>query len=462
MRWFLVLALLWGEAWAQEPPAWFADSLLFVREDAAEAAKEGKRVMLYFGQDGCPYCKQLMEVNFRQARIVEKMQKGFVALAINIWGDREVTWSDGRAMSEKQLAAALKVQFTPTLLFLDEKGGIALRVNGYLPPERFEAALDYVAAKMERKLAFSDYKKIPEKANENLNPQSFFMKPPYDLRRKPGSKPLAVLFETPHCAGCDELHREGFKRKEVLSRLAKFDVVRFSTLDNQSVVAPGGQQIKASEWAIQLEAHVRPVNGVLRRARTRDIPHRGLPTAVPPRRVARVRGERRVPHRAVLPAFPADRSRAATRPRRNRRSLELGQASNFLSTWPGPRCRSTYFSPSKTCSPFTHTPCTPRGRRIMRVPPPGRSACFSSGEMPTLAGSNSSRSAHCPAAMRAAPRNAVLARRIAGQAAHALLQRERARLAHPMGEQVQPEAGVAEVDEVRAGVRQRHHARPGA
>jgi thioredoxin-related protein len=253
MRWLLALTLICSEASAQEPPAWFAESLLFVREDAAEAAKDGKRVMLYFGQDGCPYCKQLMEVNFRQARIVEKMQKSFVALALNIWGDREVTWSDGRVMSEKQLAVALKVQFTPTLLFLDEKGEIALRVNGYLPPERFEAALDYVAGKMERKLAFSDYKKIPEKANETLNAQSFFMKPPYDLRRKPGAKPLAVLFETPLCAGCDELHREAFKRKEVLSRLPQFDVVRVSSLSSETLVAPGGQQLKVSEWASRLK-----------------------------------------------------------------------------------------------------------------------------------------------------------------------------------------------------------------
>jgi thioredoxin-related protein len=253
MRWFLVLALLWGEASAQEPPAWFAASLLFVREDAAEAAKEGKRVMLYFGQDGCPYCKLLMEVNFRQARIVEKMRKGFVALAINIWGDREVTWSDGRAMSEKRLAAALKVQFTPTLLFLDEKGGIALRVNGYLPPERFEAALDYVSGKMEKKMAFADFTPVKEKASPTLNPQPFFLKPPYDLRRKPGGKPLAVLFETPHCAGCDELHREGFKRKEVLSRLERFDVVRLSSLSNDMVTAPGGQQVKAAAWASSLK-----------------------------------------------------------------------------------------------------------------------------------------------------------------------------------------------------------------
>jgi thioredoxin-related protein len=253
MRWLLVLLFVWGEASAQEPPAWFADTLLFVKEDAADAAKEGKRVMLYFGQDGCPYCKQLMEVNFRQARIVDKMRKSFVAVALNIWGDREVTWIDGRAMSEKQLAAALKLQFTPTLFFLDEKGEVALRVNGYLPPERFEAALDYVSGKMEKKLPFADYKETPGKASETLNPQSFFMKPPYDLRRQPGAKPLAVLFETPHCAGCDELHSEAFKRKEVLSRLNKFDVVRISSSSGDAVIAPGGQQVKASAWASQLK-----------------------------------------------------------------------------------------------------------------------------------------------------------------------------------------------------------------
>jgi thioredoxin-related protein len=254
MRWLFVLALLFSSHLkAQEPPAWFAESLLFIKEDAAEAAKEGKRVMLYFGQDGCPYCKQLMEVNFRQARIVDKMKKGFVAVALNIWGDREVTWIDGRAMSEKQLTTALKVQFTPTLLFLDEKGGIALRVNGYLPPDRFESALDYVAGRMENKLPFAEYKTSAAKPSEALHPQPFFLKPPYDLRRKPGGKPLAVLFETPHCAGCDELHREGFTRKEVLEQVRRFDIVRLSTLSGDALVAPGGQPFRANDWAAALK-----------------------------------------------------------------------------------------------------------------------------------------------------------------------------------------------------------------
>jgi thioredoxin-related protein len=253
MRWLIVLMLVCGEALAQEPPPWFAESLLFIKEEAADAAREGKRVMLYFGQDGCPYCRQLIEVNFRQQRIVDKMKKGFVAIALNIWGDREITWSDGRAMSEKQLTAALKIQFTPTLLFLDEKGDVALRVNGYLPPERFESALDYVAGRMEGKLPFADFQKAVAPANPKLNEQAFFIKPPYDLRRKPGGKPLAVLFETPHCAGCDELHREGFTRKEVLEQVKRFDVVRISTLSGESIVAPGGQPFRASDWASALK-----------------------------------------------------------------------------------------------------------------------------------------------------------------------------------------------------------------
>jgi thioredoxin-related protein len=254
MRWLFVLALLFSSfVEAQEPPAWFAESLLFIKDDAADAAKEGKRVMLYFGQDGCPYCKQLMEVNFRQQRIVDKMKKGFVAIALNIWGDREVTWTDGRAMSEKQLTAALKIQFTPTLLFLDEKGEVALRVNGYLPPERFESALDYVSGRMEGKLPFADFQKAVAPANPKLNQQAFFIKPPYDLRRKSGGKPLAVLFETPHCAGCDELHREGFTRKEVLDQIRHFDIARISTLSGERIVAPGGQPFRATDWASALK-----------------------------------------------------------------------------------------------------------------------------------------------------------------------------------------------------------------
>jgi thioredoxin-related protein len=241
-------------------PPWFSESFLDLREDVREAARGGKRLMLYFGQDGCPYCKALMQTNFTQPQIVAKARRHFVAVALNIWGDREVTWFDGRAMREKEFARFLKVQFTPTLVFFDERGEVVARLNGYYPPHRFEAALDWVAGHMEGKTALRDYlqENAREPASEALHDEPFFMRPPYDLRRKKGARPLAVLFETPYCAGCDEMHREGFGRPEIKAQLAKFDVARFSLGDSSVVVTPHGKKLPAAEWARELNITYTP------------------------------------------------------------------------------------------------------------------------------------------------------------------------------------------------------------
>ena len=52
-------------------PAWFKHSFLDLREDIRDAAAEGKRVMVYFHQNGCPYCAALVNNNFSQKNIEE-------------------------------------------------------------------------------------------------------------------------------------------------------------------------------------------------------------------------------------------------------------------------------------------------------------------------------------------------------------------------------------------------------
>src|SRR3989442_6829966 len=142
-----------GTAGAVALPGWFTETFLDFREDVAQAAREGKRLMILFEEDGCPYCKELILTNFSQKTIADKARKKFLAVSLNIWGDREVTWTDGKKFSEKRLAAFLKIQFTPTLLFFDERGGIVARLNGYYPPPRFAAVLEWVACRRERKIA---------------------------------------------------------------------------------------------------------------------------------------------------------------------------------------------------------------------------------------------------------------------------------------------------------------------
>lgn len=233
-----------------QKPEWFKVSFLDLREDVAEAAVDGKRVILYFYQDGCPYCEKLIKTNFTQRDIVAKTRKNFDVIAINMWGDNTVTDLQGREVSEKQFSVEQKIQFTPTLLFLDERGGVALRVNGYYPPHKFMTALDYVAGHHDKSLAFRDYlaQQAPVAATGMLHIEKGFLQPPYDLRRKAGDKPLLVLFEQKECPGCDELHGEAFRRIETRKLLGAFDVALVDIWDKALLKTPAGRRLPTREW----------------------------------------------------------------------------------------------------------------------------------------------------------------------------------------------------------------------
>ncbi len=244
-----------------EIPAWFKNSFLDLRDDLREAGAAKKRVMVYFGQNGCPYCKRLMEVNFKQPGIVAKTRRHFDAIDINIFGSREVVWLDGKPRSEKDFAALLKVQFTPTLLFLDEQGGIALRVNGYYPPERLNVALDYVAGHHEGKMSFADFqaRHLNEAAAAPLRAEPFFRKPPFNFdRRKPAARPLAVFFEQANCADCDEMHASALKAPLTRELLSRFDVYQLDLKSEAAVIAPDGAKTTAAQWARDLKVLYAP------------------------------------------------------------------------------------------------------------------------------------------------------------------------------------------------------------
>lgn len=244
-----------------EKPTWFKNSFLDIREDIAEAAAVNKRVMLYFYQDGCPYCAKLIQDNFSQHRIVQKSQKHFDVIAINMWGDREVTDLNGNAVTEKDFSKSARVMFTPTLLMLNEKGQVALRINGYYAPHKFEAALDFVGQKLEGRLSFREYynKLSPLKASGKLHVEPAFIRPPFDLSQLAAQKkPLLLLFEQKQCPACDELHGDILKRKETQLQLARFNVVQLDMWSKEKVKGFNGRPISVKRLAANMNVQYAP------------------------------------------------------------------------------------------------------------------------------------------------------------------------------------------------------------
>lgn len=148
---------------------WFVDTLLELADDVAAATAGGKRFAVLFELRGCPYCKQMHEINLAKPEISTFIRERFDVLQLNIIGAREVTDFDGEKLSEKRLAAKYGVRGTPTFLFFPESAdGLGrkppmkrevARLAGYIEPKPFLAAFRYVAERAYEKGPLNDFLK---------------------------------------------------------------------------------------------------------------------------------------------------------------------------------------------------------------------------------------------------------------------------------------------------------------
>lgn len=136
---------------------WFYESFLNLGEDLNDAASQGKRLVIFWEQKGCPYCKRMHDVNLRIPRIVNYIKKHFLVIQLNLWGDREVTDFDGEVLSEKKLANKYSILYTPTIQFfpetLDKVAGRpgnkaeVVRIPGYFKPFHYYFLFQYAYTK---------------------------------------------------------------------------------------------------------------------------------------------------------------------------------------------------------------------------------------------------------------------------------------------------------------------------
>ncbi len=144
---FLFPVLAFASASGHAPAGTFTDTFLVVSEDVRDAARAGKRLILFFEQEGCPACLKMAQTTFPDREVAKTLQRGFVMVAIDLNGARETTWLDGRARPEKELAKHLDIRATPTVLILDPHGKVVQRFVGYRDPAAFRAILEAAAQK---------------------------------------------------------------------------------------------------------------------------------------------------------------------------------------------------------------------------------------------------------------------------------------------------------------------------
>lgn len=240
-------------------PDWFKKSFLFLPDDLEEAIDAGKRgIAVYFGQRRCPYCQKLLEVNFRATDIMEYTRAHFDIIPIDIWSVEELTDVQGQVLTQREFAVREGTNFTPSLLFYDGDGRLALRLRGYYPPYQFRAALEYVADGHYQRESFKDYLELADPSMTfepgDLIEEDFFSPPPYQLDRShfSGQTPLVVFFEQGNCHACDVLHSQPLREPAIRNLLRRFENVQLDIWADTPVVTPDGRRTTAKEWAHEL------------------------------------------------------------------------------------------------------------------------------------------------------------------------------------------------------------------
>lgn len=246
-------------------PDWFKLSFLNLPDDLSEAVKDGKRgLIVYFGQKLCAYCKMHLERNWGQTDIVAYTRANFDVVAVDVRGNQTVVDFDGDLLNEKTYSVKHRTNFTPSLIFYDTAGKVALKLSGYYPPYKFRAALEYVADAHYKQESFRNYlaraEPIMPMASGELNEDSLFVEPPYVLDRRFFAAPAAsvVFFEQGHCHACDVLHAGPMRDPQVRQLLRPMEVVQLDMWSDVPVLRPDGRYSTARQWADELGLYYAP------------------------------------------------------------------------------------------------------------------------------------------------------------------------------------------------------------
>lgn len=134
-----------GGAQVAAGPAFVIESLdNDFQSEIQAAAEEGKHLAIFFHQQGCPYCDKMRARVFPDPRVAEYFEKHFVIIECNIKGSLPVVSPEGEEMTEKEFARKIRVRATPVMTFYGQDGALGLRTTGYLDPQRFVKAGEYV------------------------------------------------------------------------------------------------------------------------------------------------------------------------------------------------------------------------------------------------------------------------------------------------------------------------------
>jgi len=122
------------------------------------ADNNGKTLFLFFEAEWCGFCKQMRSEIFPLDSVQDKVGEGFVPVAIDIESDEKIVYQN-KEMSQKSFSHQMRIDATPTIMFMSREGEVIGRYRGFADENEFTLLLDYIRGGDVDNVNFAEYKK---------------------------------------------------------------------------------------------------------------------------------------------------------------------------------------------------------------------------------------------------------------------------------------------------------------
>jgi len=110
------------------------------------AKKQNKKIFLYFYADWCKYCVKLKTTTFKDAKVIDLLNKHFISIGIDSDKQKEIAYSYG-------------VRGLPNSWFLEKDSTRINSLPGYVDSPVFALILKYIETDSFQKMSFQEFTK---------------------------------------------------------------------------------------------------------------------------------------------------------------------------------------------------------------------------------------------------------------------------------------------------------------
>lgn len=109
------------------------------------AKQQNKHLMIFFHIPGCPYCKSMLDNNFKDKETVEEMKKNFVFINLYTADDTFITFDDFDG-DIKEFATHIGAFAYPATIFIDKNKKTVYKSIGYRNTLELLSELNYISS----------------------------------------------------------------------------------------------------------------------------------------------------------------------------------------------------------------------------------------------------------------------------------------------------------------------------